>query len=167
MPAHSLGHLIGVDTHDVGGYLAHTPARSEVGGLKKLRTARILQAGTVLTVEPGCYFIDHLLDAALDDASPVRRFLVPEVLARFRGFGGVRLEDVVVVTESGVENLTQCPRTIAEVEAVCRGGEWPPQADTAPWLHRCWSTLDKASGKMVRDTHVRAEPGTLVTDADF
>lgn len=48
-------------------------------------------------------------------------FLVAEELARFRGFGGVRLEDDVVVTEDGVRNLTNCPRTVEDVEAVMDG----------------------------------------------
>lgn len=122
----------------------------------------------VLTVEPGCYFIDSLLDTALAAESPLRRFLVPDAIERFRGFGGVRLEDVVLVTASGVENLTTCPRTVAEVEAVCRGGAWPPATDAAPWLHRRWSTLDKTTGSMVEDTRVRIEMDpTFSTDADF
>jgi len=164
---HGLGHLIGIDTHDVGGYLPHTPARSETKGLNKLRTARVLEAGMVLTVEPGCYFIDALLDTALEEGSPHRKFLVPTAIARFRGFGGVRLEDVVLVTEGGVDNLTTCPRTVAEVESVCRGGEWPPPADAAPWLFRRWTTLHKATGTMVKDSRVRVEAGSFQTDADF
>jgi len=75
----------------------------------------------VLTVEPGCYFIELLLEQAL--ATPRQaRFLVRERLADFRGSGGVRLEDDVLVKADGVENLTLCPRTIDEVEAVLRGG---------------------------------------------
>ena len=81
---HGLGHLIGLDTHDVGGYLDATPERSQRPGLNKLRTARVVEAGMVLTVEPGCYFIDALLDAAL--ASPLlSRFIVRAELERFRG----------------------------------------------------------------------------------
>jgi len=163
---HGLGHLIGLDTHDCGGYLPHTPPRSSVPGLSKLRTARVLKAGMALTVEPGCYFIDAQIDPALADPNTAK-FFVPDVLARFRGFGGVRLEDVVVVTDSGVDNLTLCPRTVSEVESVMRGGEWPPPTDAAPWLHRRWSTLDKGHGTMVRDERVRIEAGEFVTDADF
>ena len=59
---HGLGHLIGLEVHDVGGYLSHTPARIMKPGLKNLRTARDLEANTFITVEPGCYFRDFLLD---------------------------------------------------------------------------------------------------------
>jgi Xaa-Pro dipeptidase len=164
-----LGHLIGIDTHDVGGYLKNTPPRSTLAGLSKLRTARVLEEGMCLTVEPGCYFIDHLLDIALADPDH-KRFFVPEALARFRGFGGVRLEDVVVVTATGIDNLTTCPRTVSEVEAVMRGGEWPPTTDAAPWLMRQWTTLDKATGTMVPDKRVRIDHeggGALNLQADF
>ena len=133
----------------------------------QLRTARVLMDGMVLTVEPGCYFIDALLDPALANEDQAK-FLVPDNIARFRGTGGVRLEDVVVVTTEGVDNLTLCPRTCAEVEAVCRGGNWPPPADCAPWLRRRWSKLDTKTGRMVRDTSVRLEPAEPFSlDEDF
>ena len=57
-----LGHLIGLDIHDVGGYLPHTPARRPEPGLGNIRTARIIEAGIVITIEPGIYFRDFLLD---------------------------------------------------------------------------------------------------------
>jgi len=68
---HGLGHLIGLDVHDAGGYLNNdannaTPDRSEKVGLKNLRTARIMKAGMVMTIEPGCYFVNFLLNGELD-----------------------------------------------------------------------------------------------------
>eukprot|EP00475_Leptophrys_vorax_P042366 TRINITY_DN79933_c0_g1_i1.p1 TRINITY_DN79933_c0_g1~~TRINITY_DN79933_c0_g1_i1.p1 ORF type:complete len:242 (+),score=19.98 TRINITY_DN79933_c0_g1_i1:65-727(+) len=123
---HGLGHFLGIDTHDVGGY--NNAERVKEPGVRSLRTTRDLQAGMVITVEPGCYFIDCLLDEALND--PKRApFLVPSRVEQFRGFGGVRLEDDVVVTADGVENLTKCPRDVADVEAVMAGGEWPSAVD--------------------------------------
>lgn len=73
--------------------------------MRKLRTSRVLEAGFVLTNEPGCYFIECLLDAALESAEQ-KEFIDRDVLARFRGTGGVRLEDVVLVTADGPVNLT-------------------------------------------------------------
>ena len=144
---HGLGHLIGCDTHDVGGYIPGTPVRLPTPGLNKLRTSRILEAGMVLTNEPGCYFIDALLDAALADPQRAK-YINQDVLARFRGFGGVRLEDVVVVREveqGGAESLSTCPRTVDEIERVMAGdavnGVWPPVHDEAPELKRAWCKL--------------------------
>ena len=121
---HGLGHLIGLDVHDVGGYAPNTPPRSSRPGLKKLRTSRIMEAGMVITVEPGCYFIDVLLDMALTDTRQ-RQYINNERLQDFRGFGGVRLEDDIWITDIGCVNLTQCPRAIDEVVHVMKGGDWP------------------------------------------
>lgn len=54
---HGLGHLIGLDVHDVGGYLEDCPPRPTEPGVNRLRFARNLKAGMYVTVEPGCYFI--------------------------------------------------------------------------------------------------------------
>jgi Xaa-Pro dipeptidase len=59
---HGLGHLIGLDVHDVGGYLKESPKRSTKPGLKSLRTSRTMEAGMCITIEPGCYFRDFLLN---------------------------------------------------------------------------------------------------------
>ncbi|CAB1111085.1 unnamed protein product [Ectocarpus sp. CCAP 1310/34] len=119
---HGLGHLIGLDTHDVGGYPEGGRARDPRPGHSSLRCGRDLADGMAITVEPGIYFIDHLLDKALKDPeASVAPFLVKSELARFRGFGGVRLEDDVVVTADGVRNLTNCARTVEDVEAVMAG----------------------------------------------
>ncbi|XP_069142921.1 uncharacterized protein [Solanum lycopersicum] len=61
---HGLGHLLGIDTHDPGGYLKGAK-RPKEPGLSSLRTSRKLLKGMVITVEPGCYFIDALLLPAL------------------------------------------------------------------------------------------------------
>ena len=145
---HGLGHLIGLDTHDVGGYAEGiAPERSARPGLDKLRTARNLEEGMVVTVEPGCYFIDILLDLALKNPAQ-NRFLNPERLEEFRGSGGVRLEDDVVVTSKGCENLTLCPRAVSEVLDVMNGKPWPPPVDVLPELNRNWVKND--GGKLLR-----------------
>lgn len=133
---HGLGHLIGIDTHDVGGYNPGCPERIMQPGLKSLRMARTMVEGMTLTVEPGCYFIDHLLDGSIADGSDFQKYINADVLSEFRGFGGVRLEDVVTITADGCDNYTLCPRTVEEVEHVCGGGKWPPMKDEAPELRR-------------------------------
>ena len=133
---HGLGHLIGIDTHDVGGYNTGCPERILQPGLKSLRMARTMLEGMTLTVEPGCYFIDHLLDGAVADGSDFQQYINADVLGEFRGFGGVRLEDVVAITADACDNYTLCPRTVEEVKHVCGGGKWPPTKDEAPELRR-------------------------------
>ncbi len=131
-------------------YIPGTPARLKEPGLTKLRTSRLLEVGMVLTNEPGCYFIDALLDAALAD--PTRApYINADVLERFKKFGGVRIEDVVMVTPEGAENLTTCPRTVKEIETVLAGGQWPPVKDEAPELKRRWYKLALHGHGMVED----------------
>ncbi len=119
---HGLGHFMGKDVHDCGGYPpALGLARDARAGYKSLRTVRVMEPGMVITVEPGIYFIDVLLDQLLADED-LRGLVDAEVLeTRFRGFGGVRLEDDVVITEDGIVNMTHAPRTVADVEAVMAG----------------------------------------------
>jgi Xaa-Pro dipeptidase len=118
---HGLGHFMGCDTHDVGGYLEHCPPRPQEAGLRSLRTARTLEANMVLTIEPGVYFIDALLDKALQDPD-LSQFLVPEVIEKYRNFGGVRIEDDIRITDSGMELLTEVPRTVEEIEQLMAEG---------------------------------------------
>eukprot|EP00698_Gefionella_okellyi_P013120 TRINITY_DN3574_c0_g1_i1.p1 TRINITY_DN3574_c0_g1~~TRINITY_DN3574_c0_g1_i1.p1 ORF type:complete len:500 (-),score=106.99 TRINITY_DN3574_c0_g1_i1:15-1457(-) len=114
---HGLGHFMGLDTHDVGGYGAGTLPRPTRPGFKSLRTTSVLAPNMVLTVEPGIYFIDAVLDKGLQDARQAK-YLNNAVLQRFRGFGGVRIEDDCVVTATGCENMTKVPRTVDEIETL-------------------------------------------------
>ena len=132
---HGLGHFIGIDTHDVGGYLPSYPERQSGPGLKSLRTARILEEDMCLTVEPGCYFIDYSIDNALKDPN-LSRFIIEEEINKHRGTGGVRLEDVLAITADSFTNYTVAPRGIDEVESVMAQGKWPPVKDLYPELKR-------------------------------
>ncbi len=103
---HGLGHLLGLDVHDMEhlgedyvGYDA-THARSDQFGLHALRFARELRPGHVLTVEPGCYFIPALMDRWQQQGT-CREFINYEALSAFRDFGGIRIEDDLLITESG------------------------------------------------------------------
>ena len=121
---HGLGHFLGKQTHDVGGYIpGWTPERSSEPGLKYLRTARVLAEWMVITVEPGCYFVPALLEPAFTDEK-LAPFLVEDELRAYMTFGGVRLEDNVVVTANGAERLVVLPRSVADVERVLAGGAW-------------------------------------------
>jgi len=119
---HGLGHFIGCETHDVGGYLSGNPERSSLAGVRSLRTARQLEAGQVLTIEPGCYFIDFLIDRALEDPE-LSRFVVADRINEFRGSGGVRIEDDVIITETGAELMSIVPRTVEEIERWMAGDD--------------------------------------------
>lgn len=104
---HGLGHLLGLQTHDVGGHLANEDG--ELGEpperFPKLRFTRAVEPGYVFTVEPGIYFIPSLLkDLAESDAG--RDVNWPKVEALIP-CGGIRIEDNVLVTADGVENLTR------------------------------------------------------------
>jgi len=113
---HGLGHLLGLDVHDVGGYLGDAEPRSTLPGLKSLRTTRTLKERMVITIEPGCYYIDFLLDRALADPQ-LAPHIVADKLKEFRNSGGVRIEDDVVIWEKGNENMNhQLPRTVEEIE---------------------------------------------------
>lgn len=126
---HGLGHLLGIDTHDPGGY-AKGMERPKEPGLKSLRTIRELKEGMVITVEPGCYFIDALLTPALED-STTSKFFNREEVVKYKNFGGVRIESDLYVTANGCKNLTNCPRKTSEIEAVMAGAPWPLNSDSS------------------------------------
>jgi len=119
---HGLGHFMGCDVHDVGGYLEGHPERSALPGLRSLRTARVLATGQVLTIEPGCYFVDFLIDRALADPE-LSRFIVVDRINEYRGTGGVRIEDDIIITETGTELMSIVPRTVEEIEGWIAGDD--------------------------------------------
>jgi Xaa-Pro dipeptidase len=112
---HGLGHLLGLAVHDVGGKTGHSKPVDP--GVCWLRCLRKLEVGMFITVEPGVYFNDPTLDKALRNPNQAK-FIDQAVLARFRGTGGCRLEDDVLVTKDGAENLTVLPTTVEEIEEV-------------------------------------------------
>ena len=104
---HGIGHLLGLQVHDVGGVLGDSQGheRKRPEGHPYLRLTRILEPGVVVTVEPGIYLIDTLLAAAHADQR--RAHIDWEVVEELRPFGGVRIEDNVVTTASKPENMTR------------------------------------------------------------
>jgi Xaa-Pro dipeptidase len=104
---HGIGHLLGLEVHDAGGFM-ESPEGGDIprpDGHPFLRLTRVLQKGFVVTVEPGIYFIDQLLDAARADARASK--INWSRVASLRKFGGIRIEDNVAITETGGENLTR------------------------------------------------------------
>lgn len=104
---HGLGHLLGLQVHDMGGLQA-APEGGEIprpAGHPYLRLTRDLHAGWVTTIEPGLYFIPTLLKklAGTDLGGEVNW----EKVESFKPYGGIRIEDNVLVTESGHRNLTR------------------------------------------------------------
>ena len=124
---HGLGHMMGLDVHDMEG-LDETLVgygsefeRSTQFGTAYLRAARTLEPGFVLTVEPGCYFIPQLIDKWRSEGTNAE-FLDFDRLESYKGFGGVRIEDDVLVTPDGHRVLgPPIPKTADEVESEMGG----------------------------------------------
>ena len=117
-----MGHLIGLDVHDLenfGDTAAYGPGRtrSDQFGTGYLRLDLDLEAGMVVTIEPGFYIVP----AILHDKTLRERFsgLVDFAAAeKWVGFGGIRIEDDVVATDSGPDVITDgIPKTVAELES--------------------------------------------------
>jgi Xaa-Pro dipeptidase len=104
---HGIGHLLGLQVHDVGG-LQGTPEGKQIERPYNhpfLRLTRKLDDGCVVTVEPGFYFIDQLLDEAKQ--KPAGKMIEWKRVDQLKKFGGIRIEDNVVARPGGQENLTR------------------------------------------------------------
>lgn len=125
---HGLGHMIGLDVHDMEDlgedYVGYNDKvkRSEQFGLAYLRMAKKLEPGHVLTVEPGIYFIPALIDQWSAEKK-YESFIDYEKLKEYREFGGIRIEDNVLVTDEGRQVLGKSiPKTAEEVEEITASG---------------------------------------------
>lgn len=122
---HGLGHMMGLDVHDMEDlgqiYVGFDDEirPSDQFGLASLRMGRRLQEGFVITDEPGCYFIPALIDQWKAEGKH-KEFLNYEEIEKFKGFGGIRLEDDILITANGSRFLgkKRIPLYINEVEEI-------------------------------------------------
>lgn len=120
---HGLGHQMGLDVHDMEDfgedYVGYTDTfeRSSQFGLKSLRMGKELKAGHVITVEPGCYFIPALIEKWKKEGTNAE-FINFNKLEEYYNFGGIRLEDDILVTENSCRLLgsKRLPITVEDVE---------------------------------------------------
>jgi Xaa-Pro aminopeptidase len=122
---HGLGHALGMDVHDMEGlgenYVGYTDEikRSKQFGLAYLRFARALEPGHVMTIEPGIYFMPELI-ALWKSEKKHAEFINYDRAEQTIGFGGIRIEDDVLVTNSGHRILGKpIPKTVEDVEKHC------------------------------------------------
>lgn len=122
---HGLGHMLGLDVHDMEGlgenYVGYNDKikRSSQFGLAYLRFAKELEPGFVLTVEPGIYFIPQLIDLWKSEKKHTG-FINYSKVEQYKNFGGVRIEDDVLITQNGHRVLGKpIPKTVHDVEEVC------------------------------------------------
>ncbi len=119
---HGLGHMLGLDVHDMEnlgenfvGY-NNEIKRSEQFGLAFLRLGRKLQEGFVITDEPGIYFIPTLIDKWKNENKHAD-FINYEKIEQYRNFGGIRIEDNLLITENGCRVLGKpIPKSVQAIE---------------------------------------------------
>ena len=121
---HGLGHMLGLDVHDMEGLgedlvgYDEDNERSNQFGLAYLRLAKKLEEGFVLTVEPGIYFIPNLIDK-WESENKHHDFINYDALKSFKEFGGIRIEDNIVITNDGHRLLgPKIPSTVDDIESL-------------------------------------------------
>ena len=104
---HGIGHLLGIQVHDVAGFMENENGTTidPPSGHPYLRLTRVLEEDMVLTIEPGLYIIDMLLDNLR--GTPAESLVNWSAVDALRPFGGIRIEDNVRVLSDGCENLTR------------------------------------------------------------
>ncbi len=120
-----LGHMMGLDVHDMENlgeeYVGYTDTlkQSTAFGWRSLRLGKALEPDYVVTVEPGIYFNPGLIDLWRSE-NKLAQFVNYEALEAYRHFGGIRLEDDILVTPQGYRELGRpIPKTLADVEQIC------------------------------------------------
>jgi Xaa-Pro aminopeptidase len=128
---HGLGHMMGMDVHDMEGlgqihvgFDEETRPNLEQFGTNCLRMGRRLQEGFVLTDEPGIYFIPHLIDLWRKEKH-CEEFLCFDVLETYKDFGGIRIEDDLLITKDGcrfmgTKRIAYHPHALEELMASYR-----------------------------------------------
>lgn len=114
---HGLGHYLGMDTHDVGGFANYEDPDPM---FRYLRVRGNVPADAVITNEPGVYFCRFIIGPYLKDDTH-GKYIDEGVLERYWQVGGVRIEDDVLVKEDGYENLTNTIKEIDELEKLIQG----------------------------------------------
>ena len=104
---HGVGHLLGIQVHDVGGHQQDIAGSIQTPptDISTLRNTRQLDVNMVFTIEPGCYFIPLLLEPVRSESRS--KFINWKLVEELYCCGGIRVEDNVLVTNDGVENLTR------------------------------------------------------------
>ena len=119
---HRLGHYIGYRTHDVGLQKKEGADKEDKKGFYSLDECESLRAGMTLTVEPGIYFIETLINKSKEEAA--KFYIDYDKLALYTSeIGGIRIEDDLIVTKDGYYNCTICPRTVQEIETCMERGD--------------------------------------------
>lgn len=132
---HGLGHQIGLDTHDVDLWdhisssaffpkevssACEQDRRGRFVTTDSVRVQRPLGIGNVVTIEPGVYFNDYYLKLFYDDTK-LGQYYNPDVIDKWKHLGGVRIEDCILVTKDGFEELSTMQKQIDDIEALCSG----------------------------------------------
>jgi Xaa-Pro aminopeptidase len=122
---HGLGHQMGMDVHDMEGLGENLVGydknleRSTIPGIRSLRMGKKLKKGHVFTVEPGCYFIPELFNQWKSQGM-CTEFINYDVVEKYLDFGGIRIEDDVLVTDDKARVLGKpIPKTVKEIENIC------------------------------------------------